>query len=417
MTRFNHALGVCILVGALFQTPAIHAATYYVATTGSNSYPGTEAQPWRTVAQAVNSMVAGDTTFVRGGIYNEGTMQFKRSGTQSAQIKLLNYPGEAPIIHCNASTPITGPFNRIIILNQSGSKTAIGWITIEGFEIRNCWDGLKIHSGHDLTIRRNWFHDNTPGQGILGNGTRILIDRNVISHNGDFTGCAAGGLCNQEHGIYGNGTAWTITNNLIYDNIAFGIQINGSASYVATTNPAPEFALTADWVIANNTIAYQNYQSGIVVWRAVRTSRIENNIFYENHALGSAGNANGIHFLSAGSNTFVQIRNNLSFASGSGGTAFLGAGATEGVHYTQSGNIVNTVNPAFVNAPATVPASPNFALTQRSSAVDAGLSLAEIPRAFDGTTRPQGRAHDIGAYEYKAGSDVNPPAAPILQVR
>ena len=46
-------------------------AIYYVATYGNDSNPGTAAQPWRTIQHAANVMVAGDTVFVRGGIYHE----------------------------------------------------------------------------------------------------------------------------------------------------------------------------------------------------------------------------------------------------------------------------------------------------------------------------------------------------------
>ncbi len=411
MTRLRRAIVACILAGAFFQTAAVHAATYYVATGGSNSNSGTEAQPWQTIAYAVNTMVAGDTTYVRGGTYNEGMMLFSRSGTRSAQIKLLNYPGEAPIIHCNTSTPVTGPFNRIIIANKSGAHTAIGWITIEGFEIRNCYDGLKFHNTHDLTIRRNWIHDNSPGQGILGTGTRVLIDRNVINHNGGFAACAAKPpQCNQDHGIYASGTGYTITNNLIYDNLAYGIQLAGAYKYDHAKYAGPEYVSSANWIIANNTIAYQAYRAAIAIWGSTcNSARIENNIFYENGVQLSSSAPQGIDFVST-SCTGIQIRNNLSYSSGSGATAFLGFLAIEGIQYTQSGNI--TGNPLFVNAPSTLPASPNFALTERSPARGAGLSLAATKTALDGITRPDGHAYDIGAYQYQPNGDVMPSVAP-----
>ena len=88
---------------------------------------------------------------------------------------------------------------------------------------------------------------------------------------------------------------------------------------------------------------------------------------------------------------------------------FLGGGGIEGVSYTLSNNIINVSNPGFVNAPATLPASPNFALTSKSPAIDAGLPLPAIKTAFDGTPRPQGPAYDIGAYEYNSNSDEQPP--------
>lgn len=87
------------------------------------------------------------------------------------------------------------------------------------------------------------------------------------------------------------------------------------------------------------------------------------------------------------------------------------------MHYTQSGNLVNMGLPGFVSAPATVPASPNFALTAQSPAVDAGLPLAAVTMDLGGTPRPQGSAHDIGAYEFSV-ADAAAPASPAgLTVR
>jgi hypothetical protein len=398
-----------------------------VATTGNNSNPGTEAQPWQTIAHAVDAMVAGDMTFVRGGKYREGLIRFKKSGTQAAPIKLLNYPGESPVIDFLDKAQ----FHRMLIQHVSGFQNPMGWITIEGFEIRNGHNGIKIYNGHDIMIRRNWIHDNF-SQGILGNGTRVLIDRNKISHNGAFALCGTRpSHCNQSHGIYFQGSSVTITNNLIYDNLAYGIQQNGSptSAYVPTKHAGPEFAGAKNWTIANNTFAYQNHRGGIVVWGSECTNaRIENNIFYQN-SVNHSGFPQGIDFASSTS-TGITIRNNLAYATSPGSTVFLGSRANEWVHYTQSGNLVNISNPGFVNAPATLPASPNFALTARSPAIDKGLppSDDETRTAFDdalftarridfaGTARPNGRTYDIGAYEYSADGDSRAPL-PIQNVQ
>ncbi len=411
----KYAIAICIFAIAPFPIVTAHSATYYVATTGSDTNPGTEKQPWRTVAYAVDTMNAGDTTYVQGGTYNEGIIQFSKSGTQSAPIKLLSAAGEFPLIHFIDKNKL----HRILFQNKAGSKHPIGWITIEGFRIQNGYNGIKIYNGHDLTIRGNWIHGSL-SQGILGNGTRIVIDRNTINHNGGFDECMVyKPRCTLDHGIYMNGTAITITNNLIYDNLAMGIQLNGSSSssYKPNFHPKPEFALSENWIIANNTIAYENYGPAIVVWGwSCNNARIENNIFYENSVNGSSNATNGVAFTSTAC-TGIMIRNNLSYAS-KGGTAALGVRGIEGVHYMQSGNMINVSDPRFVNAPAALPASPNFALTERSPAIDAGLPLTMTKIAFDGTPRPQGRAFDIGAYEYSTDSDTKGPTSPTaLRIR
>ena len=400
--QIKQAIGACILASALLPAIPVHAATYYVAPTGSNSNPGTETQPWQTVAYAVNTMVAGDATYVRGGLYIEGMMQFKTSGRQSAPIKLLNSPGEFPVIDCNNVST-----NMVLVQHANGNRVPMGYITFEGFEVRKCYNGFKYYNMHNSVIRRNWFHNNRT-QGILGNGgTRNVIDRNRINANGRVS--------TQDHGIYANGSSITITNNVIYDNMCFGIQQNGAINYDSTKHPGREWEESQNWIIANNTIAYQRNCAGLVEWGPhADNSRIENNFFNGNRVKGTASQSNAVHFTGIGGptgSTGMLFRNNLVYASGSGGMLFFTKTpySVEGVNYTQSGNIVNTLNPKFVNAPEILPASPNFALTAQSPAIDAGLTIAETKTDFLGAARPQGRAYDIGAYEYKAGGDSQAP--------
>ncbi len=391
MLRLKRALSACMLAAALLPSVATYAATYYVATTGNNSNSGTSSQPWRTVAYAVDRMVAGDTTYVKGGVYNEGLIYFKRSGTQSAPIKLLNAPGQFPIIDCIDKSI---RHDMILISNSSGLKNRIGWITIEGFEIRDCHHAIKFHNLHDSIIRRNWMHHNLTGRsGILGaGGTRVLIDRNRLNNI-------------EGHAIYANGSNFTITNNLIYNNRDFGIQLNGTAAYDPAKFAGPEFAESDNWLIANNTFAYQRTEAGMVIWGSqCDNTKVQNNIFHENANAATSLHANGIKFVGSTPCTGIRINNNLTFASGSGGIRFITSNySKEGVHYTQSGNIVNTVNPNFVNAPATMPSAPNFALASGGPAVDKGLSISITRIAYLGTTRPKLAAFDIGAYEYDGG--------------
>ncbi|MDF0666245.1 MAG: right-handed parallel beta-helix repeat-containing protein [Nitrospira sp.] len=392
MLRLKRAIGACILASAFLPAVVTHAATYYVATTGNNSNSGTSSKPWRTVAYATSKMVAGDTTYVRGGTYMEGLIQFGRSGTSSTPIKLLNAPGEFPIINFIDRTST----RQLLFKSFSGSQNAIAWITFEGFELRNGYVGLKIINGQNLTIRRNWIHHHLT-QGIYGNATKSLIDRNKINHNGDFSRCGSTpSMCNQHHGLYMNGTAITVTNNLFYDNLAIGVQLNGTVSYKSSAHPGSDFALSRNWVITNNTIAYHGYGAGIVIWGDNGdNARIENNILYENCAKCASYHTNGIVFTGTGS-TGIVIRNNIAYASGSGGTKFLSSGGS----YTQSGNLVNSYHPKFVNAPATLPSSPNFSLASGSPAIDNGLSISAAKISYSGTIRPKLSAYDIGAYEY-----------------
>ncbi|WP_353329998.1 choice-of-anchor Q domain-containing protein [Bacteroides sedimenti] len=48
----------------------------------------------------------------------------------------------------------------------------------------------------------------------------------------------------------------------------------------------------------------------------------------------------------------------------------------------------------------------NWALKTGSPLIDKGMTIASIPDDIAGTTRPQGSAYDIGAYEYTAGTGI-----------
>ncbi|MGL5936039.1 MAG: right-handed parallel beta-helix repeat-containing protein [Cetobacterium sp.] len=331
-------------------------------------------------------MLPGDTTFVRGGLYVETSgVRFPRSGTSGGPIKLLNYPGEAPTIDCNR----TGA-SSVLVEHLNGDLVPIGYIAVEGFEIRECYFGIKGSHNYNSTYRRNWIHNNR-AQGILINsGKDNLIERNLITFNGG-TGST------QNHGIYGNGNRFTIRNNVIYANSCFGIQHNGAKNYDATKHPGREWEESQDWIIANNTIAYQYICSAIVEWGPhADNARIENNIFYENRVNGTNTNSNGIHWTGIGGPTGslgIQIRNNLVYASGSGGLPFLSSSpnSVEGVNYFLSGNSVNVSNPDFVNGGSNALPNPaDFTLTAGSPAINMGR-LNEFPK--------NGSSSDAGAFE------------------
>lgn len=347
----------------LWIIPALaSSATYYVAPTGNNANNGSEAAPWATVKKAVDTMVAGDTTYLRGGTFVEtAEVRFARSGTASAPITLKAYPNETPII--SFSDPSNGT-HRVVIWNSSGANVAIGWIVIEGITFEDCAVGVRFYSAHDVTVRNNAFRNNRY-HGMLGNGTRILIDRNIFNHNGGFDTCSPiPSGCIREHGLYMNGSDITITNNLFYDNLAYGIVLNGSSSAVfnSAVHPSAEYANSYRWIIANNTFAYNRYRGGITVWgNLCNDARIENNIFYENSVSVSSA-PQGIECTGCSLSTGIKIRNNHFYASGSGGTVAIESDFNADL--VSTGNITNVSAPAFVNGGSnSLPASPDFRLT------------------------------------------------------
>jgi hypothetical protein len=349
------------------------ADTYYVATDGSDENPGGMAEPLRTIQKAADTARAGDTILVRGGVYREAVV-LRFSGQEGKPIVLKNYPGERPVIQ--PGEPGKQPPGQGVRLQaQEGYQKPIGWITIEGLEIRHGWDGVKIYNAHDITIRSCHIHESW-NQGILGNGNRVLIDRNIIAGNGTDKKVAQ----NLMHGIYATGSAFTITNNLIHSNTAYGIQV-AAYDYNKDSMAGPEYAEAKNWLIANNTIAFNKNRAGVVIWQdGVENCVVQNNIFYKN------GGVNGILFYTQQGRRH-PVRNNIFYPHGENLVA------TEDNAYEATDN--KQADPRFVDVD-----SFDFHLKADSPAIDAGTADRAPKTDFKGKSRPQGNKVDIGAYKY-----------------
>jgi len=104
-------------------------SSFYVAPTGNNSNPGTQAAPWRTIQHAADTARAGSAVNVRGGIYEE-LVSINASGNASdGFITFRSYPGETAILEAEHFTP-NDRQGVLTIHNQS-------YVRVEGFEIRN----------------------------------------------------------------------------------------------------------------------------------------------------------------------------------------------------------------------------------------------------------------------------------------
>jgi hypothetical protein len=300
----------------------------------------------------------------------------RRSGVSGSPITLKNYPGESPIID-----------GALQFMSSSGAKYPIGWIVVEGFEIINGATGLtttiRLDNAHDVIIRSNKIRD-ARGQGIQGNGYRAIIEGNIITRAGSAETDPS--KFPYHHGIYLTGASIIITNNLIHSNLSYGIQV-AAFPYDSTRHAGPEFAGAKDWLISNNTFAYQKYRSGIVLWQTDASGIIiQNNIFYNNSLLNSETNGVTIYSTKGGH----IIRNNIFFSSQSKSAI---SDARNGASYTSTNNI--SKDPMFEN-----PQGFDFRLRSTSPAVDSATSQMAPTVDLVGNRRPLGAAPDIGAYEF-----------------
>lgn len=100
----SRAAWIAVVAGLLLPValpvPPAEAAspTFYVATTGSDSNPGTLSRPWRTVSRGLRAMDPGETLVVRGGIYLERVNESLEPARSNAPVRVRAYPGERPVI-------------------------------------------------------------------------------------------------------------------------------------------------------------------------------------------------------------------------------------------------------------------------------------------------------------------------------
>ncbi len=392
------------------------ATTYYVSTSGNDSNAGTQSAPFRTLNKGVSVLKPGDTLRVVAGTYAETLLNSIPSGTSwSAPVTVIaDDPSNRPIIRPNGSggegvVTFEGNLHYIelngfvidavnvstnaVKISYSGGNTA-DHIRLKNCEVKNVLTGLNqgilIGPGQTGTdggfneviacdIHNNGINDNL-SQGIYVDTPNNLIDGNTIHDNvnngitvyNGYAGQAAGNNVIRNNRVYNNGTGAMgfgtgITvgcgdNNLVYNNLVYGNNAAGAGGIYVSSFGAPTSPTNTK--IYNNTV-YANAGQGVLVAGDSSSAAVRNNILY----------SNGTDYVDSGSGTAADH------------------------------NLVG-INPGFTNA-----SSGDFSLQSTSSAIDAGVTLTVVPTDIKGTTRPQGAACDIGAYE-RATTAGTPPSSP-----
>ncbi len=154
---------VILLAMSMLLTTCLQAKVYYVSSTGNDGYGGTRIDSaFQTIPKAVSVMIAGDTTYVRGGVYFlNTTVSISKKGTATGWYYLLAYPGERPIF--DFSSMAVSSSNRGF--NFSGNY----WV-VQGFDIKGAGDNGMNLSGSNNVIERCNFYENADTGLQLSNG-------------------------------------------------------------------------------------------------------------------------------------------------------------------------------------------------------------------------------------------------------
>ena len=164
---------------------------YYVSTSGHDTNDGTSPQTaWRTVTYAAMKAIAGDTVYIKAGLYNDELVWIGNSGTENAPIIFQGYqntPGDTPDPHYTPGAALDS--NVIPVLENldqdlmtSGHGMGITTWAQGYFEIRN----LGVTSFNYGIFPRNAHHvviENVYAIDQKGHGIRLCDITNVTVRN------------------------------------------------------------------------------------------------------------------------------------------------------------------------------------------------------------------------------------------
>jgi hypothetical protein len=503
MKNYNSKLKIPIVILSIFLglfcfAKISQAATYYVSTTGNDSNPGTQAQPWLTIQKAADTMVAGDTVNVNAG----------------------NYGGDASV------------YQKVRITKSGSSRQqitywALGTVLTQGFLVSADYitiKGFDVEDPHDDRIKNSTEPDYRGGTGIFVEGSYNIIEDNYIH------GCVWSGIKLSKNDNFLLPSNVIVRNNRLFRNGMSGIEVSGRNNLIegneiwATIqhHPGNILSATATWLDADGIrffgqghIFRKNYIHDIKyglpgvnldpndpnniynmlndynndphidcfqTWAGTYTETASNIIFEQNRCdllVSQASAENGHAFMLAGGANNIYIMNNIFKAYGginTGGTGNANylyvynniwinnlsfknfwphaiglqnvpyAVVKNNIFYNQpyhtifsTGTVTNQdvdynlaynsdgstpdcfrvvnfackspvpahdlwkVDPKFIDSN-----TDNYHLQSTSPAINVGAVISSVTNDYDGNSRPQGSAYDIGVFEYV--DQVTPPA-------
>ncbi len=419
---------------------------YYVdGTSGSDSYPGTQSMPWKTIRKAANSLKGGDTAIVKSGTYNE----------------------------------------RVVVTSSGSNGSLIGFeaqgtVQCQGFTVKGNYIQVK---GFKVTaIFPTW---DAEGYGIWVEGANCIIDNNYAYYcpTGGIVTTASSSACiirnnrcqrNAFNGIEIGGVSHLVENNEIWATICYhtptnwspsgdanGIMVWGSGhifrrnyihdiSYNDSENQgyAPlidGFQTVADGrhpggatnvLFERNLVILTGYRDPSAHCLAFRLREasfitIRNNILIAFGGTETGENGGTCHHVKVQNNTLIgslayppsfwpigisldycpysTVKNNIvydqvNYAIYLSGSSFTGLEIGYNCTYNSDGTTpigtpqptdLWSVNPKFVNA-----AGRDYHLQSSSPCINAGSAIADNISDYEGNPRPIGAGWDIGAYEY-----------------
>jgi hypothetical protein len=423
-----------VVAGVLAGAAKAEAAEYYVATTGSDSNPGSMSQPFASMQKGADVAAAGDTVWIRGGTYSVVTpdaagagITFSKSGTsEMSRIKYFAYPGEVPVFNFSKMVLSTTGYTHGFVVTGS-------WLHFKGLEICYVLENTRSNNavavnggGNDIFELLNMHHN--MGNGIFigkGSGGHLVLNCDAhdnydpMSAQGDGQNADGFGVHYQTSGastILRGCNAWWNSDDgydLINQEVPVVVEnswaMGNGYTNAGTMSPASGngngfkmgSSATAVRHIVRNNVAWKNKAAGFYANHSSGGNTWYNNTSYNNgtqyNMLASPANDSATTIILSGALAHV-MRNNIGFpnkntnmggvdtASNTWDLAITPA-AADFLSVTDTGYM----GPRQVDG--SLPKLDFMRLAAGSKMIDKGVNVG-LPFA--------GASPDLGAYEYGA---------------
>ena len=223
---------------------------FYVSPSGSDSDPGTQAAPWRTIQKAANTLVAGQTAVLLDGTYEEPEIYFKQSGTAAQPITVMAQHKWAAVVstisNCNPSMSLyadsivvqdlyftVSPNDvQCTVPGRTAMYTIYAWAGYTGAIIRGVKIDYSTHRYGAIKLSQNL---SLVENSVLNDGVETFNTNGAIVRNNVFSG----GGPDSGFIIFKGGSRNThATGNVIHVQYGvWGILLGGSSGAQWTADP------------------------------------------------------------------------------------------------------------------------------------------------------------------------------------
>ncbi len=444
--RTKKAIKIIIII-LLFLTNTLQATVYYVdGSNGNDTFAGNETQPWKTIQKAANTLIAGDTVYLKAGTYSPTQkIEFQNSGTEGNYITYLAYPGDEHLVIIDGGDMSLPNWYGVLSISSKNYIKISGLKVINsayaGFFVDLCtniilennetyqtkssgisvWDSDFIIVDNNDISRACWPTGGEQECISIVTSNRVLVQNNLVSDGGSI-GYGGGG---EGIDIKDGSTNCIVYNNIIHNIASVGIYIdayeknqsniqvykntvyNISGVGIATVS---EFGGVLENVIVSKNVVHNcNDRCMVIHWTdkpdySIKNIYVQHNTFYNN----SEGLDIGVHTL--GKN--INIINNI-FSQNSTYQMQNSSNDADTNEFHIKNNLIDGANPAWAlfgnsyitNDPVFMNTSTNdFRLQNTSPAIDKGTFLTKTQNSGTGTIIELEDVHFFNnGYEIKEG--------------